>query len=178
MSKTKKISKAKQANKKKQTDNQIVSSNELVNLIKIVVIVCVVLLVFYFITVLVNKKEEDTYKENTTATIQYSKILVGQILNRSEQDYYVLVEKENDQYVDLYNYYLASYDGENKELKYYTVDLSDVFNGNNIGEETILTGSVSDFKFADTTLLRVQDKVITEVYNNRESIVSYLENLK
>lgn len=179
MSKTKQISKKKQEKKKKKMDSQIVSGNEITNLIKIVVIVCAVLLLFYFITLLVNKKDgKETYSENTTATIQYSKILVGQILNRSEQDYYVLIEKENDQYVDLYNYYLSSYDGERENLKYYTVDLSDVFNGNNIGEETVLTGTVSDFKFADTTLLRVQDKVITEVYDNRDSIVSYLENLK
>lgn len=177
MSKTKQISKAKKS--KKQKENQIVSGNELTNLIKIVLIVCAVLLIFYFITVLVNNKdEENNYTENTTPTIQYNKILVGQILNRSENEYYVLVEKENDQYLDLYNYYLSSYDGENSAFKYYTVDLIDVFNGNNIGEQNVVVGNVSDFKFANTTLLRIQNRVITEIYDNRDSIVSYLENLK
>lgn len=172
------MSKTKQIKKKKQNNNQIVEGNEITNLIKIVLIVCAVLLVFYFITVLVNKEEESTYTENTTPTIQYSKILVGQILNRSETDYYVLVEQENDQYLDLYNYYLSTYSGEKDNFKYYTVDLSDVFNGNNIGEETMVDGDVADFKFANTTLIRVKEGKVAEVYKDRDSIVSYLENLK
>ena len=147
------------------------------NLIKIVLIVCAVLLVFYFITVLVNKKGSDTdYSENTTPTIQYSKILVGQILNRNEDEYYVLVENENDQYLELYNYYLSS-DYEDA-LEYYTVDLSDVFNENHIGEETYVEGDVSEFKFAETTLLKIKDGNVKRVYKTRDEIVSHLEKLK
>lgn len=172
------MAKKKQIKNKKQNEAPIVSGNEMTNLIKIILIVCAVLLIFYFITVLVNKKEEETYVENTNATIQYSKILVGQILNRAETDYYVLVEKENDQYIDLYNYYLSNYNGENKQFKYYTVDLSDVFNGNHIGEQTLLTGDVSEFKFVNSTLLRIQNGSIVESYDTRDLIVSYLENLK
>jgi len=179
MSKTKQISKNKKANSKKQTNDKIVSTNEMINLLKIVVIVCAVLIVFYLITVFVNSKDETAQNSsNTTATIQYDKILVGQILNRNEHDYYVLVENENDQYIDLYNYYLSNYDGDNEDLKYYTVDLSEVFNGNHIGEKTTIGNEVSEFVFSDTTLLRVQNKIVTEVYDNREAIVSYLENLK
>lgn len=173
MTKTRKIKKT------KKKDSVVIVDNEMINLIKILVIVCAVLLVFYFITVLVNKKDDNnTYSENTTATIQYDKILVGQILNRDEKDYYVLVEKENDQYNSLYNYYLSSYDGENKNFKYYTVDLSDVFNGNHVGEQTVVTGDVANFKFASTTLLRIKNGKATKVYTERDAIVSYLENLK
>ena len=172
------MAKKKQIKNKKKNETQVVSGNEMINLIKIILIVCAVLLVFYFITVLVNKKDKETYTENTNATIQYNKILVGQILNRTETDYYVLVEKENDQYIDLYNYYLSNYIGENKKFKYYTVDLSDVFNGNHIGEQTLLTGNVSEFKFVNSTLLRVKNGSIIESYDTRDSIVSYLENLK
>ena len=163
----------KKLNTKKQNQSQIIEGNEIKNLIKKVLIVCAVLLVFYIITILVNR-EDNSYIEDTTPTIQYSKILVGQILNRNENEYYVLVEKENDQYLELYNYYLTN----NEDIKYYTVDLSDVFNGNNIGEETVVNGDVSEFKFSNTTLIKVKNGKVSEVYKERDSIVSYLENLK
>lgn len=174
------MSKKKQIQKKIQNKNneQIVSGNELTNLIKIVVIVCVVLLVFYFITVLVNKKEDNNnYTEDTTATIQYSKILVGQILNRTDSEYYVLVEEKNDQYVSLYNYYLSLYSEKSSSLKYYNVDLSDIFNQNHIGDKNITAGNISDFKFSGTVLLKIKDAQVLEMYEDREKIVSYLEQL-
>lgn len=179
MSKKTQIKNKKQSNNSKQEAASLATGNEITNLIKIVLILCAVLLLFYFITELVtNKNKNNTYTENTTATIQYDKILVGQILSQKEKDYYVLVEKETDKYVELYNYYLSSYDGENKDFKYYRVDLGDVFNGNHIGEKTDLKGRLSEFKFAGTTLLRIKNGVISETYQNRESIISYLENLK
>lgn len=177
MSKTKQISKKKTETKKNENNAQIATGNEIVKLIKIILILCAVLLTFYFITVLVNERMDKTdYSENTTPTIQYSKILVGQILNRDEDEYYVLVEKENDQYLELYNYYLSS-DYEDA-LEYYTVDLSDVFNGNHVAEATNVEGDVSEFKFAETTLLKVKDGKIKRAYKTRDTIVAHLEKLK
>lgn len=175
MAKTKQIRK----NKSKKSNNNVIMDNEMVKLLKILLIVCAVLVIFYVITVLVNKKDDETIIDNNvSATIQYDKILVGQILNRDESDYYVLVEKENDQYIDLYNYYLSNYDGENKKFKYYNVDLSDVFNGNHVGEKNVITKDVSQFKFATTTLLRVKKGKVVESYHERDEIISYLEKLK
>ncbi|MBE6138804.1 MAG: hypothetical protein E7173_03575 [Firmicutes bacterium] len=177
MSKTKQIAKKKVEAKKNVIDDKVASNNEIVKLIKIVLILCAVLLLFYFLTEFVNQKlNQNEYSENTTPTIQYSKILVGQILNRDEKEYYVLVEAKNDQYLDLYNYYLSS--AKEDGLTYYTVDLSDVFNGNHLGDETDVDGDVSQFKFADTTLLRIKKGKVYKVYSDREAIVDYLEKLK
>ena len=99
-------------------------------------------------------------------------------MNRSEEEYYVLVEGENDQYLELYNYYLSSYNKENQKLKYYTIDLSDVFNRDYIGEKTLLSGDIATYKFAETTLIKVKNGSLIEIYDNRDAIVSYLENLK
>ena len=95
------------ANKKaknKKTNENIVSTNELTNLIKIIVIVCVVLLAFYFITVFVNKKAKTNTNNNedTVAIIQYDKIMVGEILNRPQTEYYVLVKNSDDINSNLY----------------------------------------------------------------------------
>ena len=84
--------------KKINHKNNIETNNELINLIKIVVIVCVILLAFYFITLLVNKKTKGSVfgNDDSVAVIQYDKIIVGEILNRPDNNYLVLVKKEND----------------------------------------------------------------------------------
>lgn len=174
-SKSKKISTKKNLKKSEKNNNKVISNNELKNLLKIILIICCVLLVFYFITVLVQNKDKDTNNgSDTTAVIQYSKILVGEILNRSENEYYVLVEKENDPYIDLYKQYLNSIDS----ITYYTVDLSEVFNQNNIGEETVVEGNeVGSYKFSGTTLIKVNGGTLSGVYKNKDEITGYLKNL-
>ena len=56
--------------------------------------------------------------------------------------------------------------------------MDDVFNGNHIGEETLVEGDVSEFKFSETTLLKIKDGKVKKVYNTREAIVAHLEKLK
>lgn len=172
--KSKKISATKSVKKSERKSETVVPNNELKNLLKITLIICGVLLVFYFITVLVQKDNDTNNDSDTTAVIQYSKILVGEILNRSESEYYVLVEKEDDSYIDLYKQYFTSVDG----VKYYTVDLSEVFNQKNVGEETLVEGNeVGNYKFAGTTLIKVTNGTLNGVYKNKEEITEYLKSL-
>jgi hypothetical protein len=174
-SKSKKISANKNTKKTEKKNETVVPNNELKKLLKITLIICGVLLVFYFITVLVQNEDNDDNKEsNNTAVIQYNKILVGEILNRSENEYYVLVEKENDSYIDLYKQYLTSV----KETVYYTVNLSEVFNQNKVGDETIVEGNeVGNYKFAETTLIKVTNNTLNGVYKNKAEITEYLKSL-
>ena len=151
---------------------EILNKNELINLIKIVAIVSLVLLIFYFITVLVDKRiNKNSYKtDDPVAVIQYDKIIVGEILNRTENTYYVLVEKEDDPYIDLYKQYLDA-----GAIKYYTVDLSDVLNGNYISDVTYVEGNnPSTYKFSATTLLKVENRNLISAYSDHESIVQCL----
>lgn len=167
------------AKKKTNKKNTVEANNELVNLIKIVVIVCVVLLAFYFITVLVNKKTKGSAfsDDDSVAVIQYDKIIVGEILNRTENNYLVLVEKENDVNSNLYQSYLSIYSGKENALKVYNVDLSEVFNLNYVGDETILDNGIQNYKFSDTTLIKVSDGNISEFYIGLEAIENYLKEL-
>lgn len=167
------------AKKKTNKKNTVETNNELVNLIKIVVIVCVVLLAFYFITVLVNKKTKGSAfsDDDSVAVIQYDKIIVGEILNRTENNYLVLVEKENDVNSNLYQSYLSIYSGKENALKVYNVDLSEVFNLNYVGDETILDNGIQNYKFSDTTLIKVSDGNISESYIGLEAIENYLKEL-
>lgn len=167
------------AKKKTNKKNTVETNNELVNLIKIVVIICVVLLAFYFITVLVNKKTKGSAfsDDDSVAVIQYDKIIVGEILNRPASNYLVLVESENDVNSNLYQSYLSIYSGKENALKVYNVDLSEVFNLNYVGDETILDNGIQNYKFSDTTLIKVSDGNISESYIGTEAIENYLKEL-
>ena len=164
---------------KKTTKNTqktgIINKDELINLIKIVVIVSLVLLVFYFITVLVDKKiKKASYQTNDpVAVIQYEKIMVGEILNRPENSYYVLVEQEDDPYIQLYEQYL-----DDGLFKYYSVDLNDVLNRSYISDTNNVEGNdPSVYKFASTSLLKVEDGNLTDAYCDVESIIMHLDAL-
>lgn len=173
-SKSKKISTKKSEKNIPKNKESIVSGNELKKLLQIILIICAVLVAFYFITELVQNKGNKENNSDTAAVIQYEKILVGEILNRKEQEYYVLVEKEGDSYIDLYKQYLDS----KKEITYYTVDLSEIFNQNSIAEETSVEGnSVESYKFANTTLIKVVDKTLNSAYKNKNEIIDHLKSL-
>lgn len=167
------------AKKKINNKNTIETNNELVNLIKIIVIVCVILLAFYFITVFVSKKTKGSAFSNddSVAVIQYDKIIVGEILNRPNSSYLVLVQKENDVNSNLYQSYLSIYSGKENALKVYNVDLSEVFNLNYVGDETILNNGIQNYKFSDTTLIKVSDGNISDSYVGSAAIENYLKEL-
>ena len=167
------------AKKKINNKNTIETNNELVNLIKIIVIVCVILLAFYFITVFVSKKTKGSAFSNddSVAVIQYDKIIVGEILNRPNSNYLVLVEKENDINSNLYQSYLSIYSGKENALKVYNVDLSEVFNLNYVGNETVLNNGIQNYKFSDTTLIKASDGNISESYIGSEAIENCLKEL-
>ncbi len=165
--------------KKVNNKNNSVENNELVNLIKIILIVCIILLAFYFITVLVSKKTKNSSfnDDDTVAVIQYDKIIVGEILNRPENSYLVLVKKNNDLNSDLYQSYLSIYSGKEKSLKVYNVELEDVFNSNYVGDETILDKGIENYKFSDTTLIKVSNGNIDDYYVGLEAIENHLKEL-
>lgn len=167
------------AKKKANNKKTAVTNNELVNLIKIIIVVCVILLAFYFITVLVSKKTKGSAFDNddSVAVIQYDKIIVGEILNRPESSYLVMVEKKDDVNSNLYQSYLSIYSGKENALRVYNVDLGEVFNLDYVGDETILNEGIQNYKFSDTTLIKINDGNILETYVGLEAIENYLKEL-
>lgn len=167
------------AKKKANNKKTAVTNNELVNLIKIIIVVCVILLAFYFITVLVSKKTKGSAFDNddSVAVIQYDKIIVGEILNRPESSYLVMVEKKDDVNSNLYQSYLSIYSGKENALRVYNVDLGEVFNFDYVGDETILNEGIQNYKFSDTTLIKINDGNILETYVGLEAIENYLKEL-
>ena len=77
-------------------------------------IIIVILLVIFFVCFGITKvvtDGKDNYEYNfddeTPVEIQYDEILVGEILNQNRNEYYVLLERDEDVSVDLYHYYVS-----------------------------------------------------------------------
>ena len=145
------------------------------NFIKIIIGVIAVFALFYAITYFITNKNKNN--ADTNENIQYKKIIVGSILNRSEDDYYVLVSASSDTSVSVYESLITKYTSKESHLRFYTVDLSDPFNSNYVGEESNLNvENISDIKFSETTLLHVKNNKIVS-YRVGNDIETYLNNL-
>ena len=138
------------------------------------VIVCVFSLITSFVT---NKKNNKT--NSNEVTIQYKEIMAGNILNVSNDEYYVLLEFENDNYNTLYETYLTNYASKEKALPYYKVDMSKGFNKSYISTDkpNLDTDISSELKFTETTLLKIKSKKIVEKYYTNDAIIKALEQL-
>ena len=145
------------------------------NFIKIIIGVIAVFALFYAITYFVTNKNKGN--ADTNENIQYKKIIVGSILNRSEDDYYVLVSASSDTSVSVYESLITKYTSKESHLRFYTVDLSDPFNSNYVAEESNLNvENISDIRFSETTLLHVKNNKIAS-YRVGNDIETYLNNL-
>ena len=171
-----KMKKAKKVSSQKKTNSIISTDNEMSKLLILILIVALVFALFYVITLFVTKDEDNSSNNNTEenleATIQYDKILVGNILSQNVDEYYVLVYFNDDKFIDLYKSYLSYYSVKvDNSLPYYYVDINDVFNKSFISEKSNLNVTkANDFKFSQTALLRVKDSKVISTYEGNEQI--------
>ena len=111
------------------------------------VIVIAFFALFLLITYFITKKDSDT-NNSKTVTIQYEEIMSGQILNRSNSEYYVLATTETDNYNDLYTAYVTQYKSVTDHLTVYTINLNNGLNNSYIGENSNFNvEKVNDIKF-------------------------------
>lgn len=138
------------------------------NLIKITLILVLIITIFYGLTIIITKNQtkelENEVPSNTQ--IQYEEILIGNIYNQKEDEYYVLVELESD-YLTLSSS-VNNYNEKEDSLKLYIADLNDGFNKKYLGE-------TSDFNkeyptFSKSTLLKISNKKIIEYTEGTDEI--------
>jgi len=172
------MSKAKKTVKKNSVlKNTNKSSNEITNLIKLVGIIAVVILIFYFVTVFVTREKiEDNH---IPARVQYTEILIGNILRQYEDEYYVLIMDRDDLNVSLYNFYLSNYSREEDSLPIYFAFLNNPFNDVFWAEESVTDiTNIEDFRVMGTTLVRVRNSRIIRVFETNEAITNYLISIQ
>ena len=153
------------------------TNNEMVKLVKIVLLITAIFLIFYGITLLVTeKKAEET--PVTEATIQYDEILLSSLFEQPNNEYYVLVTKENDDYLGVYSVYTSKYQSKENKLRLYSANLSNGFNSSYEAEESNLnTTKIEELKLKDSTLLKISNKKIVASYEGSTKIIEHLKNI-
>lgn len=170
MATKKQIKKAQLSNK---TKTSTTDQNEIQRLIRIILVVVGVFLAFTLITYFVENNKKTTTEEETT--IQYDVILLASLFDQTEDDYYVLVTKDEDPNITVYETYASYALEKDKDFRLYYSYLDEVFNQEFVGEKSNI--KKKDLKVANTTLIRIKDKKIKSYYEGKEKITEYLQDL-
>ena len=145
---------------------------EVGNLVKIILVILVVFGLFYVLTYYIqkNKKTESNNNDtkNTITTIQYDEILMGEILNQSENEYYVLLVKNGD-YIKTYKEYISKYSNGNKF--YYSL-IDNGMNSRYLSDTSNLNvENIDELKVVGTSLVKVNSGKIIESYDGNSSVM-------
>ena len=150
---------------------------EMGNLFKIVLVILIVFGAFYIFTYYLQKNKQMTSTENkpnTITTIQYDEILIGNLLNQKEGDYYVLIVNKSD-YSARYKNYLTKFSGKNKF--YYSL-IDNGLNKKYITDSSNLkVDNIEDLKISQTSLLKINNGKIVETYDGNASVMEALINI-
>lgn len=169
---------AKKSNSKKIESKKINNEYNMLTLIKIVIVVTVIFLVFYGLTIIIKQDKKNPESENKTpVTIQYNEILIGNIFDQNNDNYYVLIEDNDDIQVQVYETYLNQYSKKENAKRVYTAKLNNMFNKQYISEEINLSDNIVEFKVSGTTLLEISNKKIVNSYKNKAEIIELLKSI-
>jgi len=134
----------------------------------IVVVLCVggvYLLTRAFVTKDLFGSDSTTDEEVTAGTINYDVAIMGQILNRPYDEYYVAIYNSSEgDYISDMATLVYSYKNLDKHLHIYVVDLSNELNADFYDPENVNTKAtkVSEMKVGDITLLKIKNGKINK----------------
>ena len=152
--------------------------SDLKKLLILILIIAVLFLIFYFaVTFINNKKLKNIFPNDESlgsAEIDYNQVIVGNMLKQNQEEYYVLASKVDEGESDPYYQTLTDYRSYNPEYKIYNLDLNDIFNAKYVKEESNFDDEIA---FSKTTLIKVKDGEIDEVYEDDDEIEEKLQNL-
>ncbi len=138
----------------------------------IVILLCIVAFIamLWLVDTLKNNKEEDKKDEPTTVKIDYSEVLVGNMLDQKPEKYLVYAYKtDKDATIE----YLLTNAGDNYKLN---LDLAN--NKIAVAETSNFTGTIDQIKFKGETLLVIEKGKITKAYEGADDITKYLQSLE
>ena len=173
----------KKIRKEKNTPKTTMVKNdsEITKLIKIVLIVTAIMVVFYGITLLVTKNQKSDSFDNKTASekavIQYDDIMIGTMLNKDHDNYYVLIKEDDDNRVIEYETLMKLIASKTDAPKIYTANLTDSFNKKYLAKEANESNDMEDFRVSGTTLVEIKDGEIANTYSDHDSIAEELNAL-
>ena len=157
--------------KKNVVKYQTAEQTEIRNFIIVIVVVLLCVGAIYLLTRafvtkdLFTKSEAPTTEEVVAGKVNYEVAIMGQILNRPYDEYYVAIynSAEGDYAADMATL-LYSYTQKEKHLHIYTVDLSNKLNDGYYDPENVNVEakSLSELKVGDITLIKVKKGKISK----------------
>lgn len=176
--------KQKEAKVKKQSIKKTTmtkNDSEITKLVKIVLIVTAIMVIFYGITLLVTKnRSSNSSSENShneKAVIQYDDIMIGTMLNKNDDWYYVLIKEDEDNRMAEYETLMKLIASKEDAPKIYTANLTDSFNKKYLAKEANESSDMSEFRVTGTTLVEIKDGQIANIYSNHDDIKGELDAL-
>lgn len=162
-------------NKKKKKEEEISVGITFPLIVKTFGIISLLIGFLYLGSVLfINKNSSSNNDdEETSGYIQYDEIVAGDIFNKTDSIYYVLIYDFNSQDVDAINYLLNS-----SGLSYviYRVDLSNKFNSFIYSDVSNLnTTNINNFKVKETTLIKIKNGNLIDTAEGLENVMSYFD---
>ncbi len=141
----------------------------------LIISVCVIAFVFLMFTFTKIKTGEWNFftKENFityAAEIQTEKITCGSILNRKDEEYFVLAYDMKADNASLYTSLTEAYNNATKKISLYKVDLGNSRNQICQGDTLSITNDVKNLKLTNPTLLKVKNGKIVATINNYDEI--------
>lgn len=158
-------------------------NQDIVKMVKIFIVVVVILAIIYFLTAWLTGeikfgKDEQTKKE---VAIQYEEIIAGQIMNRNDENYYVMLFDFTDENAGTLISLKDNYTSVEEALPVYIVDLEKGFNDClELGEnETIIDNptSINELKVNDTTILKIENGKVTNRVTTYDKVKEYIESI-
>lgn len=137
-------------------------------------VICIGLL--YLFTVYVVNKEDSYKRTNNKGSIGYDNILLGTLLNKADDEYYVLVYDSSLIMNNIYANKVKEYKTNVKHLPIYIADLSNELNKSYIAEKSnYKKDSAEELTVNGTTLIKVKNHSITKFIEEKDSILTELD---
>lgn len=124
---------------------------------------------------LFNSNSDDvTYTEGT---INYDVAIVGNMLNRPNDEYYLMAFDSEGTKVNYYNTIASKYMSSENSLKMYHIDLANELNKKYIATDDNISKkfeSIDKLKLGEITLIKVKNQKVTKFITNIEDIAKEL----
>ena len=140
-------------------------------IITLMILIIIVLGIYFFTKLFVTKEDTDT-----TTDVDYinpKMAIVGTMLKKSEDNYYVILYNTEDDDASTYAALLNKYSAKDDYVTTYRVDLSNPMNSKYIAEGSDVntqSDTLSDLRFGAITLLEVKNGKIIDSFESVESI--------
>ena len=172
------LKRMKQDKKNKNTFEETNYVNRFVMTLGLVLIVLIgsYLIIGIFVTKTIKFGTEEKKEEKTEVSIDNSTILMGQVFDQKESDYYVLIYNPKDNSSIIKNW-KQHYDLKTDGIKMYVVNSNDQLNKKYITKDNSNKNPTgySDLRVKDPTLIKISNKSVSAYIEGDEQIVEALK---